>query len=258
MTHLETGNLLAAYLDGALNPAQTVQVEDHLAGCTECREMVEDARLALDVCQAAEDREPVPWLVPRILRATIGETRPSWAARFRAWLRPQLVYGISMAVFSTSFVLFAAKVNLRHLTISQVNPAAWFHHADSRTHVFAARAEKFYYDLRFVYEVQSVLRDFGQQPRTPQKSRQPAGSSFVERPGGARLALAPPPPSASSNLRSAGRAPREMRQPPPGVVRASQTLTQRTRSTSVISVLRPFCPRRTPTGELKADCCYGV
>lgn len=191
MTHLDTGNLLAAYLDGALDPVQTGHVEDHLAGCADCREMVEDVRLAIKVCQAAEDWEPTPWLVPCILRATVGEPRLTWAGWLRAWLRPQLLYGVSMAVFSLSFVLFTAKINLRRLKISELSPAAWVHHADSRTHLLAARAEKFYYDLRFVYEVQSVLRDLRQQPAgtpgTRQNSRAPAGSSFVEHPGGSRL-----------------------------------------------------------------------
>jgi hypothetical protein len=192
MSHLETGNLLTTYLDDALAPAQRVQVEEHLAACPACREMVQDVRFAMGVCQAAEDGEPAPWLLPRILRATSGEPQPGLAARLRAWLRPQLVYGISMAVFSLSFVLFTAKINLRHVKVSQLNPAEWFHQADSRTHLLAARAEKFYYDLRFVYEVQSVLRDLREQPnQTPQSqpnSHTPAGSSRVQRPGSARLA----------------------------------------------------------------------
>jgi hypothetical protein len=197
MTHLELSNLASDYLDGTLDALRRAEVEVHLASCGGCRELIDDVRFAVATCRSAEEQEPSPWLISRILAATAGERKPSLGARLVAWLRPlwrpQVAYGVSMAVFSLSFVLFAARVNLRGVRVEAVNPAGWFHKADSRGHMLMARAEKFYYDLRFVYEIQSVLHDLRQQPSpAPAKNpglRRPGGSSRAQPPGGDALAF---------------------------------------------------------------------
>jgi hypothetical protein len=194
MTHSELENLVADYLDGALDAIRQTQVNSHLASCNECREMIESIRFAITTCQTADDLEPAPWLVARIVNATMGERKPSLIAQFLGWLRPilkpQVVYGVSMAVFSVSFILFSARVNLRNLKVRELNPATWFRRADSRGHLLVARAEKFYYDLRFVYEVQAVLRELRQQPGpAPAKNRGRRGGSSEAQPlGGATVA----------------------------------------------------------------------
>jgi hypothetical protein len=196
MTHLELENLATDYLDGALDPVRRAQAEAHLASCGECRAMMEGVRLAITTCQAARDLEPAPWLGARILRATTGERKPGPAAQLMALLRPilrpQFVYGFAMAVFSVSFVLFTAKVNLRHLKARELNPGTWFQRADSRGHLLFARAEKFYDDLRFVYEVQSVLQELRQQTnsRPAKKAGRSGGSSKAQPLGGDVVARA--------------------------------------------------------------------
>jgi Putative zinc-finger len=194
MTHLELENLASDYLEGTLEAVQRAQVEAHLASCDACRETIQSVRFAIITCQAAPTLEPTPWLVSRILRATTGYRKPGLITQALTQLgpilRPQVVYGISMAVFSVSFVLFAAKVNLRRLNVQDLNPATWFQRADSRGHLLFARAEKFYYDLRFVYEVQSVLRELRQQPGpAPANTKGRSGGTSNARPlDGVRLA----------------------------------------------------------------------
>jgi hypothetical protein len=213
MTHSELENLAADYLDGALDAVRRAQAEAHLASCTECRAMIESVQFAVNACHAARDLEPAPWLVPSILRATTGDRRPGILAQLAAWLKPvlkpQVVYGVSMAVFSVSFVLFTARVNLRRVKMREINPATWFQRADSRGHVLLARAEKFYYDLRFVYEVQSVLRELRQQPNAaPSKNRgRSGGNSETEPLGGERLALGLQSPRLLAGLGAWGRSP---------------------------------------------------
>jgi Putative zinc-finger len=187
MTHLELENLVSDYLDGTLDAIRRAQVEAHLASCDGCRELVEDVRFAITTCRAAPELEPSPWLVSRIVHATTGDRKPGPIAqivgRLRPFLKPQVVYGVSMAVFSLSFILFAAKVNLRQLNARDLNPATWFERADSRGHLLFARAQKFYYDLRFVYEVQSVLRELRQPPNpAPAKTRERRGGTSNARP----------------------------------------------------------------------------
>lgn len=193
MTHFEVEALAADYLDATLDTGRKAQMEAHIATCAECTGMLEEARLAIAVCRSAQELEPAPWLVRRILRATSGERKPGFierlAASLRAFLKPQIVYGVSMTVFSLSFILFAAKVNLRGVNPRELNPATWFYKANSQGHLLVARAEKFYYDLRFVYEVQSVLREL-RQPRStaPANHRRPDGTSQADPPEGIQLA----------------------------------------------------------------------
>lgn len=185
MTHLELSNLMTDYLDGALAPDAAREVEAHLEGCTPCRALAEDVRFALAACRDATEVEPSPWLLQRIMRATVGERKPTLKERLAAWIRPvfrpQIAYSLSMAIFSLSFILYTSNVNLRAVRAQDLNPAHWAYQANSRGHILMARAEKYYYDLRFVYEVQSILHGLQQQqpaagPEAPKKAS-PSGSA---------------------------------------------------------------------------------
>jgi hypothetical protein len=146
--------------------------------------MVGDVRRALQLCHSAPELEPAPWLVQKIMRATVGERKPGLAERLVAFIRPALqprfAYGIAMAVFSFSIIVNAAGINLRHMTVADLNPRTWFFRANRAGHLFYARAEKFYYDLRVVYEIESRLRQLRSHPEQEQeapKQEPPAGGS---------------------------------------------------------------------------------
>ena len=185
MTHLEIENLASDYLEGFLDPSLRAAVEAHLTGCAACRELMGDVRHALELCRAAEDVEPKPWLVSKILLATIGERKPTWreriAAYFRPVLQPRVAYPIAMTVFTFSIIVNAAGLNLRSLRFEDLNPRTWVDRANRQGHLMYARAEKFYYDLRVVYEIESRFRQLRGQPQdqeeeTP-KPAAPAGGS---------------------------------------------------------------------------------
>ncbi|MGH9326956.1 MAG: anti-sigma factor family protein, partial [Terriglobia bacterium] len=178
MTHLELANLLTDYLDGVLPPENARAAESHLASCAECRSMLEDVRFSLLACHAAGEMEPSPWLVSRILRSTLGERRPSLAAQLAGFvrhvLRPRVAYSVAMAIFSLSFLLYTTRVNLREVKLHDLDPGAWVYQADSQGHLLAARAEKFYYDLPFIYEVETMFQHAQPQPGAqPEKKSQP-------------------------------------------------------------------------------------
>jgi anti-sigma factor RsiW len=184
MTHLELENLTSDYLEGLLEPGLKREVEAHLSACPSCLEMVGDVRRALELCHAAPELEPAPWLVRKIVLATVGERKPGMAERlavfFRPALQPRFAYGIAMAVFSFSIIVNAAGVNLSHMTFADLNPRTWFFRANRAGHLFYARAEKFYYDLRVVYEIESRLRQLRAHPEQEQeapKQEPPAGGS---------------------------------------------------------------------------------
>ncbi len=163
MTHLEIENLASEYLEGSLAPARQAQVDEHLAACAACRELMEDMRSAIQACHEAAEVPAPPWLVARIRHATLGEKPPSWLDQLRALPRlfrqPRLVYGIATAVFSVSIIANAAGLRFQNLTMSDLNPATWYNQVNRAGHLFYAHAEKFYYDLRIVYEIESRFRD---------------------------------------------------------------------------------------------------
>jgi hypothetical protein len=185
MTHLELENLTSDYLEGLLEPALKAEFESHLSVCPSCFEMVGDVRRALQLCHDASELEPAPWLVQKIMQATVGQRKPGWAERLLASIRPLLqlrvAYGIAMAVFSFSIIVNAAGINLRHMTVEDLNPRTWIFRANRAGHLYYARAEKFYYDLRVVYEIESRLRQLRshseEEQEAPKQEPAPGGST---------------------------------------------------------------------------------
>src|SRR5579863_5387325 len=193
MTHLELENLISDYLEGQLDAAHRAEFEAHAADCTPCHELIAGVRRAMEMCQSAEDLEPVPWLISKILISTVGERKPTFGEQLAAYFRPaarvRMAYAVAMAVFSFSIIVNTAGINLRHLTFEDLNPRTWFYQANRTGHLAMARAEKFYYDLRVVYEIESRLRQFqqqtgGQQEREAPKPEAPAGGTTDSMPPG--------------------------------------------------------------------------
>jgi hypothetical protein len=185
MTHLEVENLASDYLEGLLDPGSRGAVEAHLAQCAACRELLEDVKRVLELCRVSEQAEPAPWLVSKILLATVGARKPTWreqlAALFRPVFYPRVAYPVAMTVFAFSVIVNAAGISLRSLQIEDLNPRTWVFRASRAGHLMYARAEKFYYDLRVVYEVESRFRELRGQPQDqqepPPKPEAPSGGS---------------------------------------------------------------------------------
>ncbi len=188
MTHLELENLVSEYLEGQLVPSRRLEFERHLVGCQDCRELLVGVRHVMDLASAAEDLEPNPWLVPRIMAATVGTRVPSfWEEMhdlFRLVFQPKVAYGIAMAVFSFSVIVNATGLNLRRLTAEDLKPSTWIHRVDRNGHLMLARAEKYYYGLKVVYEIESRLRQLRPQPGENETPHEPASKPQDAPPGG--------------------------------------------------------------------------
>ena len=200
MTHLEIENLASDYLEGQLDAVRRAELEQHLAQCAACTELIAGVRGVFELCREAEPLEPPPWLVPKILRATIGERQPSWSERVAAWFKPVLqarvVYGVAMTVFSLSMIADVAGVNLRHVKAEDLNPRNWVYQASRNGHLLLGRVEKYYYDLKVVYEIESRLRQLRTQPgEAAPQAKPPAGGTTQqgEPPDGPVLASIPSP-----------------------------------------------------------------
>lgn len=209
MTHLELENLASEYLEGLLQPARKAEVEAHLAECASCRELVAEVRGVMELCRTAEELEPAPWLVSKILLATVGARKPTLreqlVAMFRPAVQPRVAYAVAMAVFSFSIIINAAGINLRNFRVEDLNPRTWFKHATVAGAHFLSRAEKFCYDLRVVYEIETRFRRLGSQPQqqerqTPKQEPPAGGSSDTKQPGNPQLAANPDLYLAASSL----------------------------------------------------------
>lgn len=182
MTHLEIENLVSEYLEGQLDTVRRVEVEQHLGTCVPCRELVAEVRHVFELCRAAEPVEPPPWMVPKILRATLGERKPGSLERLTAWLRicvqVRVLYTAAMTVFSLSVIANACGINLKHLKLEDLNPRTWAYQVDRNGHLLLGRAEKYYYDLKVVYEIESRLRQLRAEPAAePEAPKSPSGGS---------------------------------------------------------------------------------
>lgn len=168
MTHLDLENLASEYLEGRLDEARLAQVEEHLHHCPSCREILSDVRRSIEICRSASEAAPPPWLMRRIRLATLGEARPGFFEQLGALLhpirQPRLAYALAMALFSVSLLANIAGLNLRSLNAQDLNPSTWFYRVNRAGHLFYARAEKFYDDLRIVYEIESRFRNVQTQP----------------------------------------------------------------------------------------------
>lgn len=181
MTHLEFENLASEYLEGRLDAVRRAEVEEHLAACDGCRELLSDVRQAIEICRSAEEVVPPPWMISKIRLATTGEAPSGIAEQVNALLRmirqPRVAYAVAMTVFSLSLIANVAGFNFRRMNIEDLNPSTWVYRANRAGHLIYARAEKFYDDLRIVYEIESRFRNVQPAPAEEEKTGAEPGKS---------------------------------------------------------------------------------
>jgi len=106
---------LSAYLDGELEAADRVRIEAHLAGCADCRQVLEDLRLMVRRAGALDDRPPEQDLWPaieaRIASASTADVVPLDSRRRRiAFSVPQLAAAaLALMALSTGIAAMAMR-----------------------------------------------------------------------------------------------------------------------------------------------------
>ena len=166
--------LICDYVDGTLSAAQKAVVEEHLAECATCAELARDSAEAIAFMERAADVEPPQELITRILyQAPKGPVKQrSWMGRFFApILQPRFVMSAAMTVLS--FSMLSRFVPVRQLTKADLEPSAIWASLDDRSHRAWARTVKYYENLKVVYQIQTLLRDW-QQQADEQKPAPPA------------------------------------------------------------------------------------
>ncbi len=165
--------LLCDYLDGTLTGPERAEFDRHLTGCAACTGLAHDASVAVAFMDRAASIDAPPELLTRILAATrdaepsalskafgLGRLRSSVGRWFAPLLEPRLVMGMALTVLSFSMMAKCAGVPVRQLKPSDLSPANVYASAEDRIGRGWDRTVKFYENLRFVYDVQSRLRQW--------------------------------------------------------------------------------------------------
>ncbi|MEO7652736.1 MAG: anti-sigma factor [Bryobacteraceae bacterium] len=203
MTCVQLEILLCDYLDGTLASTERAELAAHLESCSGCAKLVGDAGAALHFMERVADVDAPPELLTRILNETASGRHGQLAVAggLRGWikdlmapvLQPRLVMGMALTILSFSMMAKCAGVSPRQLRASDLAPARVWASLDDNVHRAYERSLKFYESIRFVYELQSRLREWTDQQeeedrasaagrpveerRLPTAVTQPAGST---------------------------------------------------------------------------------
>jgi len=170
-----------------LSSADRFELERHLADCPGCAELARDSAAALRFIGLAADVEPPPELITRILfDAPWNKTQSK--SRARGWISSLLSpilqpkFAMSMALTILSLSMLARFVTpVRQLKPSDLKPAEIFTALEDRAIRTWARTVKFYENLKFVYQIQTTLRDWQQQDEDRRAAQPAAGGQADER-----------------------------------------------------------------------------
>jgi hypothetical protein len=161
--------VLCDYIDGTLPVDERKKAQTHLAACAACSEFAADAGAAVAFMQRAAAVEPPQSLVTRILhqvpaRPPVAERAKGVLGRlfgrvFEPVLQPRLVMGMAMTILSFAMLGRFAGIEARQLRAADLDPVKIMEATEDRLYRTWMRAVKYYESLRFVYEIQSRLRE---------------------------------------------------------------------------------------------------
>jgi hypothetical protein len=256
--------LLADALDGLLRPEDEGTFSSHMATCAYCAELFEQARRGREWLEFLAPEPEVPhYLLEKILAETgHGKVaasklavaggpsasdnvltmlpawqRPGFAGRMRRFAEPRLLMTAAMAFFSIALTLSMTGVRFSAIKMADLRPASLRSAVEKRIMTASTPIVRYYDHLRFVYEVESTVRELRRntenQPQTPastpggQTPQQPGGESR-QKDGGSKLL-----PHSNPN-----QAPQQTVNPPhplwgSDIVQARLELTPRRRSHSL-------------------------
>jgi hypothetical protein len=179
MNCAEFESILADYIDGTLGSAQSAAVEEHASSCAACSEFIADVKGGVSFLKRAGEVPVPPALVTRIAYlAPIGRSRQpferqSWLSRVASkWLQPLLqprpVMGMAMTVLSFAMLERCTGIRVQHIQPADLNPVRVWAGVEDRALRVKDRAVKYYENLRFVYEIETRLRDLQEQQEASQ------------------------------------------------------------------------------------------
>ena len=168
--------LLSQAIDGTLSGERLEAFEAHGRTCQLCGPMLRDAEAGRGWLKSLEEVDPPAYLVNNILLATSGvaagkaTARATWGERIGRWIdailspvvavarQPRFAMSFGMAFFTLSVTLSIAGVRLSDIRHIDLRPSAV-----RRTYYETqGRVVKYYENIRFVYEIESRVRQLKQ------------------------------------------------------------------------------------------------
>ena len=179
MSCSEFDALLSQAIDGTLAGDRLSAFEAHARVCQLCGPLLHEAEAGRSWLKSLADVAPPDELVTNILlrtsgvasthRHVAGEQEPtSWIARIRNWAevitspvvamarQPRFAMSFGMAFFTLSVTLSLAGVKLSDLRHMDLRPSA----IRRSYYETSGRVVKYYENIRFVYEIESRVRQF--------------------------------------------------------------------------------------------------
>ncbi|HXR38082.1 MAG TPA: zf-HC2 domain-containing protein [Terracidiphilus sp.] len=181
--HWET--LLADALDGLLKPEDEAVFTAHMAVCPACTALFEESRRGREWLEFLSPEPEVPaGLLDRILaqtgpgqvagyglvpssndvlpmrpHSTPAWQRPGFMGQIRRFAEPRLLMTAAMAFFSIALTLNLTNVRLSSIRLSDLRPSSIRSFMERRITMASTPIIRYYDHLRFVYEVESRMRE---------------------------------------------------------------------------------------------------
>ncbi len=212
--------LLAEALDGLLKPADEATFAAHMAACPACTALHEEARKGREWLEFLSPEPQAPagllekilahtgpghaagagWGVGRALPVPAGTAevpafvppvwqQPGFFTRLRSSVQPRLLMTAAMAFFSIALTLNMAGVRLTSVRLADLRPQAVRSYMERQLTMASVPIVRYYDHLRFVYEVESRVRELRRegedrdeqrretQPLTPGQTQQNPGQN---------------------------------------------------------------------------------
>ncbi|MDX2181049.1 MAG: zf-HC2 domain-containing protein [Bryobacteraceae bacterium] len=163
--------LLSDYVDSTLDRETRAAFERHLPECPACAETLAAVQEAMDFTGRCAAIEPPPELITRIMhelpvaRKEARRTRgvSGWFSRLlQPVLQPRFAMGMAMTILSFS-MLGRATGPLKPIRPADLDPAKVWASIDDQAHRVWNNAVKYYESLKFVYEIQTRLREWSEE-----------------------------------------------------------------------------------------------
>jgi len=221
--------LLADALDGLLRPQDEATFSGHMAICPACTALFEEAHKGREWLGFLSGEPEVPaGLLDKILAstgpgqaagyglmpATAGGRvvqmpqpwqKPGFIGSIRRFAEPRLMMTAAMAFFSIALTLNLTGVHITGVRMADLRPAAIQSYMRRQITIASTPIIRYYDHLRFVYEVESRVREFrrstqGDNDNRPNSPSRPAGQGESQqnpngKGGGSRV----DPPQQSGN-----------------------------------------------------------
>jgi hypothetical protein len=172
--------LLTEALDQRLTGEKLERFQAHARGCPTCGPLLAEADAGLRWLHELVEVEPPVTLVDNILAATSGlstarlhgtagaQAQVSWFDRLQDWAnqlvspilgvakQPRFAMSFGMAFFSLSLTMSLAGVKLSDVRHADLRPSA----IKRNYYETSGKVVKYYENIRFVYEIESRMREF--------------------------------------------------------------------------------------------------